>query len=97
MTTKSRKAKRGKARRKHAKKLFARTKTVIGSTVVPPKPLVKGDRVRSIVDYRRGMQGKITNFTNEGVRVDIESTNTVNGKPVTVNCLFQLDELERVA
>lgn len=56
--------------------------------------LKKGDRVRSIVEYRMGMVGEILAADFRGYTVLIEST--ADGKPCAVECRFNPGELERL-
>jgi hypothetical protein len=55
-----------------------------------------GDRVRSVVDYRRGMEGVIEEIVGTEVRVRIESRMR-DGSPCEVDCVFRDDEIERTA
>lgn len=56
--------------------------------------LAVGDRVRSTVEYRRGMVGEILKTDLDGYTVLIDST--ADGKPCAVECHFNLGELERI-
>jgi predicted component of type VI protein secretion system len=56
--------------------------------------LAVGDRVRSVVEYRRGMEGVIIEADCDGYMVNIESE--ANGERCDVECHFNLGELERL-
>jgi hypothetical protein len=79
---------------KHIEKKIEAAVSVVEETMDGPK-LAVGDRVRSLVDYRRGQVGVIIEaHPSDGYVVAIEST--FNGAPGVVDCHFHPGEVERV-
>ena len=55
----------------------------------------KGDRVRSIVQYRKGMEGTVRRVGKHWLTVNVESTS--NNEPCIVECRFYHGEVEKIS